>query len=212
LKTFFPDMQFDTTYGLSESAGPGAIHLGVENEHKVGAIGKEAFSWSARIVNLERKDIGTDQVGELIVKGNGVMTAYYKNPELTDETIKEGWLYTGDLAKRDGDGFIFLVDRKKDLVICGGENIYPAEVEQIIIQHPKVHDVAVIGTPDERLGENVTAVIQTISEETMSKDEVNAFCEENMPRYKRPRAIIFDKIPRSLTGKIEKNKLREKYC
>jgi acyl-CoA synthetase (AMP-forming)/AMP-acid ligase II len=212
LKTYFPDMQFDTTYGLSESAGPGVVHLGIENEHKVGAIGKEGFTWSARIVDSQGNDIGTDQVGELIVKGNGVMTAYYKNPELTDKTIQNGWLHTGDLAKRDKDGFIYLVDRKKDLVISGGENIFPVEVEQIIIQHPKVRDVAVIGTPDERLGERVTAVIQIISGTTLSEEEVDAFCKKNLPRYKRPRSIIFDEVPRSLTGKIEKPKLRNKYC
>jgi acyl-CoA synthetase (AMP-forming)/AMP-acid ligase II len=212
LKTYFPDMQFDTTYGLSESAGPGVVHLGIENEHKVGAIGKEGFTWSARIVDSNEQDIGTDRVGELIVKGNGVMTAYYKNPELTEKTIQNGWLHTGDLAKRDRDGFIYLVDRKKDLVISGGENIFPVELEQIIIQHPKVRDVAVIGIPDERLGERVTAVIQIISETTLSEKEINAFCEKKMPRYKRPRSIIFDKVPRSLTGKIEKTKLRKKYC
>lgn len=212
LKGFFPDMQFDTSYGLSESAGPGVIHLGIENEHKLGATGKEALTWSARIVDMEGKDAERGQVGELIVKGDGVMAEYYKNPELTDQTIEDGWLHTGDLARRDDDGFIFLVDRKKDLVISGGENIFPAEVEQVIIQHPKIHDVAIIGTPDERLGEIVTAVIQTVSGATMSEDEVMAFCETELPRYKRPRSIIFDTVPRSATGKIEKPKLRKKYC
>lgn len=212
LKGFFPDMQFDTAYGLSESAGPGVIHLGIENEHKLGATGKEALTWSARIVDIEGKDAGPGQVGELLVKGNGVMAEYYKNPELTDQTIEDGWLHTGDLARRDDDGFIFLVDRKKDLVISGGENIFPAEVEQIIIKHPKIHDVAVIGTPNERLGEIVTAVIQTVSGAIMSEDEIIAFCEKELPRYKRPRSIIFDTVPRSPTGKIEKPKLRKKYC
>ena len=212
LKAYFPKMQFDTTYGLSESAGPGVVHLGIENEHKVGALGKEGFTWCARIVDEHGEDLGTDQVGELIVKGNGVMAAYYHNPELTDKTIQNGWLHTGDLAKRDKDGFIYLVDRKKDLVISGGENIFPVELEQVIIQHPKVRDVAVIGTPDQRLGERVTAVIQIVSGTTLSEEEIRAFCEKKLPRYKRPRSIIFDEVPRSLTGKIEKPKLRNKYC
>jgi acyl-CoA synthetase (AMP-forming)/AMP-acid ligase II len=212
IKMHFPTLQFDATYGLSESAGPGVVHLGVENEHKVGATGKESITWSARIVDTNGDDVGTGQVGELIVKGNGVMNGYFKNPELTAATIKKGWLHTGDLAKRDEEGFIFLVDRKKDLVISGGENIYPAEIEEVIIRHPKVYDVAVIGTPDERLGEIATAVIQPRPEAALTVGEVMDFCEQNLPRYKRPRAIILDKVPRSLTGKLEKRKLREKYC
>ena len=212
LKDHFPHLHMNTTYGLSESGGPGVIHLGIENEHKVGALGKPALMWNARIVDDEGKDVKPGEVGELIVKGNGVMREYYKNPKLTAQTIREGWLYTGDLAKWDEEGFIFLVDRKKDLVICGGENIFPAEVEDIIQQYPKVHDVAVIGTPDERLGEIATAVIQTVSGENLTKEEINRYCEENLPRYKCPRAIIFDTVPRSATGKIEKIKLRDKYC
>ncbi|RLB07565.1 MAG: long-chain fatty acid--CoA ligase [Deltaproteobacteria bacterium] len=211
LKRHFPQMQYDTNYGLSESAGPGVIHLGIENERKVGAIGKPALMWDARIVNDEGEDVPRGEVGELIVKGGGIMKEYYKNPELTAKTIRNGWLYTGDLAKMDEEGFIYLVDRKKDLVISGGENVYPVEVEEIIQRHPKVHDVAVIGTPDERLGEIVTAIIEPINGETLTEDEIILFCEQNLPRYKRPRRIIFDHVPRSSTGKIEKPKLRQKY-
>jgi acyl-CoA synthetase (AMP-forming)/AMP-acid ligase II len=211
LKEYFPKIQYSTVYGLSESAGPGLIDLGVENEHKIGAIGKARMLWDARIVDDTGRDVNQGEVGELIVKGNGVMLEYYKNPELTAQSIRKGWLYTGDLARMDDDGFIFLVDRKKDLVISGGENIFPIEVEDIIRQHANVYDVAVIGTPDERLGEIVTAVIQTVSGKTVSSDEINAFCEEKLPRYKRPRSIIFDAVPRSATGKIEKPKLRNKY-
>ncbi len=211
LKTYFPHMQFNTSYGLSESGGPGVVHLGIENEQKVGAIGRPAIMWDARIVDPEGKDVKPGEVGELIVKGSGIMREYHGNPELTARTIRDGWLYTGDLAKWDEDGFIFLVDRKKDLVICGGENIFPAEVEDIIQQHPKVHDVAVIGTPDERLGEIVTAVIQTVSGDSLTEEEIKTFCQENLPRYKCPRSFIFDTVPRSATGKIEKPKLRKRY-
>lgn len=212
LKQYFPDMKYSTDYGLSETSGPGPIYLGVDNEHKIGAIGKATIMWDARIVDDNGRDVNQGEVGELILKGNGVMREYYKNPELTNKSIRKGWLYTGDLAKMDDDGFIFLVDRKKDLVISGGENIFPVEVEEIIQKHPKVYDVAVIGTPDERLGEIVTAVIQVISCETLSEEEINDFCEKNLPRYKRPRSIIFDTVPRSATGKIEKPKLRKLYC
>jgi len=211
IKDFFPDMQYDTSYGLSESTGPGVTHLGIENERKVGAIGKPGMLWDLRIVDDQGRDVGQGEVGELIAKGNGVMLEYYNNPELTAQTIRKGWLYTGDLARMDEEGFVYLVDRKKDLVICGGENIYPLEVEEVIQRHPKIHDVAVIGTPDRRLGEIVTAVVDPVSGVALTESEINAFCEEQLPRYKRPRRIIFDQVPRSPTGKIEKPKLRKKY-
>lgn len=209
-KKYFPEMQFDNTYGLSESAGPGTIHLGIGNERKIGAIGKPGFLWDARIVNDNGEDVRQGEVGELIVKGAGVMKEYYKNPKLTALTVRDGWLYTGDLAKMDEEGFIYLVDRKKDLVISGGENIYPVEVEEVIQRHPKVRDVAVIGTPDERLVEVVTAIIELKAGEVLTEEEMKSFCEQNLPRYKRPRRVIFDQVPRSSTGKIEKPKLREK--
>jgi acyl-CoA synthetase (AMP-forming)/AMP-acid ligase II len=211
IKAYFPEMQYDTTYGLSESAGPGVTNLGIENERKVGAIGKPGMLWDARIVDERGEDVRQGEVGELVVKGGGMMLEYYKNPELTNQTIQNGWLYTGDLAKMDEEGFVYLVDRKKDLVICGGENIYPVEVEEVIQRHPKIHDVAVIGTPDRRLGEIVAAVIQPVSGEALTESEVKAFCEEHLPRYKRPRRIIFGSVPRSPTGKIEKPKLRAKH-
>jgi acyl-CoA synthetase (AMP-forming)/AMP-acid ligase II len=204
-------MQYDTNYGLSESTGPGCVHLGIENEHKVGAIGKAGFNWETRIVNDKGEDAVPGEVGELVVRGNGVMKEYYKNPEKTAETIKNGWLYTGDIAREDGKGFIYLVDRKKDVVITGGENIYPVEIEDVLRQHPKIYDAAVIGIPDVRLGEVVVAVIDPKPGEILTEEEINKFCEQNLPRYKRPRRIIFDKVPRNPTGKIEKPKMRQKY-
>jgi acyl-CoA synthetase (AMP-forming)/AMP-acid ligase II len=210
-KKYFPEMQFDNTYGLSESAGPGTIHLGIGNERKIGAIGRPGLLWDARIVNDNGEDVRQGEVGELIVKGAGVMKEYYKNEELTAETIRNDWLYTGDLAKTDEEGFIYLVDRKKDLVISGGENIYPVEVEEVIQKHPKVRDAAVIGTPNERLGEVVTAIIEPKTGGVLTEEEMKSFCEQKLPRYKRPRRIIFAQVPRSSTGKIEKPKLREKY-
>jgi acyl-CoA synthetase (AMP-forming)/AMP-acid ligase II len=211
-KSYFPNMQYDTNYGLAEAAGPGCVHLGIENERKVGAIGKAGFNWEARIVNDSGEDVPPGVVGEVIVKGNGVMKEYYKNPQKTAETIKHDWLYTGDLCKWDEEGFIYLVDRKKDVIIAGGENIYPVEVEEVLHDHPKVYDVGVIGIPDERLGEVVAAVIDPKPGENLTEEEVKLFCEQNLPRYKRPRRIIFDKVPRNPTGKIEKPKLRQKYA
>jgi long-chain acyl-CoA synthetase len=211
LKTYFPNMQYDTNYGLSESMGPGVVHLGIENERKVGAIGKPGILWDVRIVDEKNEDVKQGDVGELIVKGPGVMKEYYKNPDLTGTIIQDGWLHTGDLGKVDDEGFIYLVDRKKDLIISGGENIYPVEVEEVILKHPGVHDVALIGTPHERLGEVAVAVIQPQEGKVLTEKDITAYCEKNLPRYKRPNRIIFDQIPRSPTGKILKPKLREKY-
>ena len=210
-KEVFPNHQYDTNYGLSESIGPGCVHLGVENIHKVGAIGKAGFNWEVDIVDENGNSVSGGEVGELIVKGAGVMTCYYKNEEATDEVLKNGWLYTGDMAKMDEDGFIYLVDRKKDVVISGGENIYPVQIEDFLRSNDKIKDVAVIGLPDARLGEITAAIIEIKDGVTSSEEEINAFCEA-LPRYKRPKTIFFDKVPRNPTGKIEKPVLREKYC
>ena len=209
-KDYFPDMSYDTNYGLTESTGPGCVHLGIENEHKVGAIGLAGFNWETGIVDEEGNPVRPGDVGELVVRGDGVMKEYYKNPEATAKALRNGWLYTGDMARQDEDGFIFLVDRKKDLIITGGENIFPVEVEDFLHAHPGIKDVAVIGIPDERLGEIVAAVIEAVPGKGLAEEEIVKYCEQ-LPRYKRPKRIIFDNVPRNPTGKIEKPKLRRKY-
>ena len=156
-------------------------------------------------------EVEQDGVGELCLKGDGVMECYYNDPDATAKSLKDGWLYTGDMATRDADGFIFLVDRKKDVIITGGENLYPVQIEDFIRGFNKVHDVAVIGLADERLGEIAAAVIKIKDGMTCTEEEINDFCK-GMPRYKRPRKIIFADVPRNPTGKIEKPKLREIYC
>jgi acyl-CoA synthetase (AMP-forming)/AMP-acid ligase II len=210
-KQYFPDMQYDASYGLSESTGPGCINLGIENQHKLAATGKPGFNWETRIVSEKDVDVARGEVGELLVRGKGVMKEYYKNPAKTAETLRDGWLYTGDMARQDDEGFIYIVDRKKDVVITGGENIFPVEVEEILRRHPKVYDAGVFGLPDDRLGEIVAAVIDPKPGTDLTEEEVNQFCAQHLPRYKRPRRIIFNKVPRNPTGKIEKPKLREKY-
>ena len=207
----FPHHAYDTNYGLSESIGPGCVHLGVENIRKVGAIGKPGYLWQARIVDDKGREVPLGDIGELIVSGPGVMLCYYKNPEATAEILKNGWLYTGDMARMDEEGFIYLVDRKKDVVISGGENLYPVQIEDFLRKYDKIKDVAVIGLPDPRLGEIAAAIIEIKDGLTCTAEEINQFCKE-LPRYKRPRKIIFDKVPRNPTGKIEKPVLREKYC
>ena len=210
-KKYFPNHAYDTNYGLSESTGPGCVHLGMENIHKVGAIGVPGYQWETKIVDEQWNEVPQGEIGELAVKGPGVMLCYYKNPEATAEILKDGWLYTGDMARMDGDGFIFLVDRKKDVVISGGENIYPVQIEDFLRKFDKIKDVAVIGLPEPRLGEIAAAIIEVKEGVPCTEAEIDAFCRE-LPRYKRPRRIIFDKVPRNPTGKIEKPVLREKYC
>ncbi|NMB41434.1 MAG: AMP-binding protein [Firmicutes bacterium] len=209
-KRYFPEMDYDTTYGLSESTGPNPIHLGMENTHKIGAIGRPGFNWEARVVDSDGHDVVPGEPGELILRGGGVMREYYKNPEATAQTLRNGWLYTGDIVRQDEDGFIYIVDRKKDVIITGGENVYPIEVENFLHNHPAVRDVAAIGFPDERLGEIVAVVLEMIPGRCITEEEILEFCKE-LPRFKRPRKVFFGEIPRNPTGKIEKPKLRRQY-
>ena len=206
----FPHHQYDTNYGLSESIGPGCVHLGVENVNKVGAIGKAGYLWQTKIVDDKHNEVKQGEVGELAVKGPGVMECYYKNPKATAESLADGWLFTGDMAKEDEDGFIYLVDRKKDVIITGGENLYPVEIENYLRKFDKIKDVAVIGFPDSRLGEIAGAIIEIKEGMTCTEDEINDFAQ-GLPRYKRPKKIIFAKVPRNPTGKIEKPLLRKMY-
>lgn len=210
-KKVFPNHLYDTNYGLSESIGPGCVHLGIENIHKVGAIGKPGYKWQAMIADDAGKPVSKGQIGELAVKGPGVMKCYYNNPEATASVLKDEWLFTGDMARMDEDGFIFLVDRKKDVIISGGENLYPVQIEDFLRGHSAIKDAAVIGLPDKRLGEIAAAIIELKPGYKCTEEEIKKFCLD-LPRYKRPRKIIFDKVPRNPTGKIEKPKLREKYC
>ncbi len=207
---YFPHHQYDTNYGLSESTGPGCVHLGVENVRKVGAIGIPGYRWETKIVDEKGNNVKQGDVGELCVKGPGVMTCYYNDPKATAEVLKDGWLYTGDMAMQDEEGFIFLVDRKKDVIISGGENIYPVQIEDFLRTFDKVQDVAVIGLPDERLGEITGAIIQIKPGMDCTEEEVNDFCLQ-LPRYKRPKKVIFADVPRNATGKIEKPALRKRY-
>ena len=210
-KKRFPTHDYDTNYGLSESIGPGCVHLGIENIHKVGAIGRAGYGWETDILDPDGNTVPRGTVGELAVRGDGVMKCYYKNPEATAEILKDGWLLTGDMAKEDEDGFIYLVDRKKDVIISGGENIYPVQIEDFLRAHESIKDVAVIGLPDKRLGEITAAIIELKPGKSLTDKDVDDFCL-GLPKYKRPRRIIFAHVPRNPTGKIEKPLLREKYC
>ena len=209
-KQRFPHHDYDTNYGLSESIGPGCVHLGIENTDHIGAIGVPGYGWEIRIIDEKGQDVPQGQVGELAVKGPGVMTCYYNDPAATAEVLHGDWLWTGDMAMQDEEGFIYLVDRKKDVIITGGENLYPVQIEDFLRRHEAVKDVAVIGLPDERLGEIAAAIVEFKEGESRTLEEMEAFCKE-LPRYKRPRKFIFAPVPRNATGKIEKPLLRRMY-
>ena len=207
----FPNQKYDTNYGLTESTGPGCVHLGLENPHKVGAIGKPGNGWETKIITADGRMTKVNEPGELLIKGPGVMREYYRNPADTEAVLKDGWLYTGDVAKKDEDGFIWLVDRQKDVIITGGENIYPVEIEDFMRNHPAVLDVAVIGVPSTRLGEIALAVVQIKPNVDVTVADLEAHAE-GLPRYKRPRQYVLGDVPRNPTGKIEKPKLRKQYA
>lgn len=207
----FPHHQYDTNYGLSESIGPGCVHLGVENVHKVGAIGKAGYGWETKIVDENGNTVARGEVGELAVRGPGVMLCYFNDEKSTNEVLHGGWLFTGDMAQEDEDGFIYLVDRKKDVIISGGENLYPVQIEDFLRKHDAIKDVAVIGLPDARLGEIAAAIIEIKEGCKADEEDIKDFCRD-LPRYKRPHKIIFADVPRNPTGKIEKPKLRKIYC
>jgi long-chain acyl-CoA synthetase len=208
---YFPNIDYEENYGLTESAGP-CMHLGLENFHKLGSFGYPRINIDARVVDDKGNDVPAGTVGEMIIKGNNVMKCYYKNPEKTAETLIDGWLHTGDLVRQDEEGFISYIDRKKDLIISGGENIYPVDLESVLIGQPKVKDVAIIGIPDERYGEVVAAVVQPKEGADISEAEMRAYYEPQIPKYAWPRLILFGEVPRNPTGKIEKPKLRERYA
>ena len=209
-KKYFPNHDYDTNYGLSESTGPGCVHLGLENISKVGAIGIPGYRWECKIIDEDGREVSKGEVGELCVKGPGVMTCYYNDEKATSEVLKDGWLLTGDMAMQDKDGFYFLVDRKKDVIVSGGENIYPVQIEDFLHKFDKIKDVAVIGLPDRRLGEISAAIVEIKPGAECTEDEINNFCLD-LPRYKRPKKIIFAEVPRNATGKIEKPVLRKRY-
>ncbi len=199
-------------YGITEGGGGGLFNLYPEDVlSRPGSIGKPTFGVEAKIVGPTGDELPDGQVGELIFRTPRMMREYYSNPEKTKETIKKGWLYTGDLLKKDKDGYFYIVDRMKDMVTSGGENIFPVEIEDALMDHPDIDDVACIGYPDDRLVEIVLAVIQTKEGKELTEEEVIEFAKSKLSLYKVPRKVIFDRVPRNPTGKLMKPQLREKY-
>jgi len=204
----FPRVVILEGYGLSETVALATFNRSAE-DRRVLSVGKPLWGVDVRIFDDEDRELppGEEHVGEIVVRGHNVMKGYYKNPDATAEAMRGGWFRTGDLAYRDSDGFFFIVDRKKDMVIRGGFNVYPREVEEVLYQHPAVMEAAVIGHPDERLGEEVVAYVTVRTEAEPA--ELVEFCKQRMAAYKYPRAVhILDDLPRNATGKVLKRELR----
>ena len=199
-------------YGITEGGGGGLFNLYSEDVlRKPGSIGKPTYGVEAKIIDFDGKELPPGQVGELIFSTDRMMKGYHNNPEMTAQTLKNGWLHTGDLLKTDEEGFYYIVDRMKDMVTSGGENIFPVEIEDALMDHPDIDDVACIGYPDARLVEIVMAVVQLKPGKTMTEEELIAFAKSKLALYKVPRKVIFDKVLRSPTGKVMKPQLRQKY-
>jgi fatty-acyl-CoA synthase len=199
-------------YGLTE-AGPDATILPAEDSiRKLGSIGKSAFHNTIRIVNDNGIEVSQGEVGEILLRGPTVTPGYWNKPEATAESLKRGWFHTGDLAFMDEEGYYFIVDRKKDMIISGGENIYPAEIEKVIYQHPKVAKVAVVGVPHERWGEVGHAVVCPKTGEKITEEEIINFLLDKLARFKIPKSVSFmDELPQSPSGKILKRVLKEPF-
>jgi fatty-acyl-CoA synthase len=197
-------------YGLTESAGPALV---IDAEHaliKAGSVGLPFFHTRVNIVDDHGLEVPTGQTGEVIIAGEHVMKGYWNRPEATADAIRSGWLFTGDLARRDADGYHFIVDRKKEMIISGGENISPSQIEDLILTHPAVADVAVLGRPESVWGESVAAVVMKKPGAEVTAPELLSFLKGKIADYKLPRLIEFhSSLPRTLAGKMEKKKLRQ---
>ncbi len=197
-------------YGLSESASTTTFNVNAE-QRKVLSIGKPIWGVEVRVVDDEDKELprGEEHVGEIVIRGHNIMKSYYNSPDATREVFRNGWFHTGDLAYRDDDGYLFVVDRKKDLIIRGGYNVYPREIEEVLFAHPAVAEAAVVGRRDDKLGEEVVAIVTVQPGASATPEEIIRYCRERVAAYKYPREVrIVDELPKGPTGKILKKELR----
>jgi long-chain acyl-CoA synthetase len=195
-------------YGLSETA-PVACFNQVFRPSKPGTVGPPIFACEVRVVDAEDRPLASGAAGEVVIRGHNVMKGYYKRPAETAEALRGGWFHTGDIGVIDADGYLAIVDRIKDLVLRGGMNVYPREIEEVLMTHPAVSLAAVIGVPEERLGEEIKAFIVRKPGASLTEDELIAWCKEQLAAYKYPRYVEFrDALPMGGTGKVLKRELR----
>jgi fatty-acyl-CoA synthase len=211
-KKVFPNAVASEIYGMTEEAGLGTRLLPKDVFRKIACVGQPFTHHEVRVVGMHGQDVKPGEVGEIAFRGPVIMKGYYKDPEATKQVIKDGWLYSGDLAKVDDEGYIYIVDRKKDLIVSGGANIYPREIEDVLYTHPKIAEAAVIGVKDPKWGETVKAIVVPKKGEELTPEEVVRFCIEHLAGYKKPTSVdILYALPKTATGKIQKTVLREKY-
>ena len=205
-------IEIHQVYGLTETCGPACLISPDQAIAKAGSTGPAFFHTDVRVVDGEGRDVAPGEVGEVIIRGAHIMKEYWNRPDATADAIRDGWLYSGDLATIDKEGFVYIQDRKKDMIITGGENVYPAEIEDVLARHPKLTESAVIGLPSDRWGESPAAIVVAKEGETVTADEVIEFCQGKLARYKIPKVVEFiDVIPRNPTGKILKRLLRDRF-
>jgi O-succinylbenzoate-CoA ligase len=198
-------------YGLTETCGPACVISAADALRKAGSTGKAFFHTDVRVVDHDGRDVAPGESGEVIVRGRHVMQGYWNRPEATAATIVDGWLKSGDVATVDAEGFVYIQDRIKDMIISGGENIYPAEVESVLMRHPQIVEAAVIGQPSEKWGESPVAIVVPKGD-GLDASGVVEFCKDKLARFKQPVSVYFtDQIPRNPSGKILKRVLREKF-
>ncbi|CAB4703387.1 MAG: long-chain-fatty-acid--CoA ligase [Actinobacteria bacterium] len=204
-------IEIHQVYGLTESCGPACLLTSDDAVERAGSTGKAFFHTGIRVVDGEGRDCAPGEPGEVLVSGAHIMLGYWNRPEATAETIRDGWLHTGDIATMDADGFVTIMDRVKDMLISGGENVYPAEIENVILSNPKVGDVAVLGIPSSRWGESPLAVVVR-RDASLTPEEVIDGCKGRLAAFKMPKAVRFvDEIPRNPSGKILKRVLRDQF-
>lgn len=195
-------------YGLSETSPVATFHS-TDIETKPGSVGIPVWGVQVRVVDPNDNDVPTGELGEIVIKGHNIMKGYYKKPEATAEAMRNGWFHTGDIGRMDEDGYVYITDRVKDMLIRGGLNVYPREVEEVLMTHPAVSLAAVVGIPHEALGEEVKAFVILKEGQSISEEELIAWCKENMAAYKYPRHIEFrQSLPMTATGKILKRELK----
>jgi len=208
----FPKMMIYDIFGQTEMSPCTTMLKHADAVRKPGSVGQRIMNVEARVVDYEGNDVKVGDVGEIVYRGPTTLREYYKNPEATEEAMAGGWFHSGDLVREDEDGYIYVVDRAKDMIISGGENIYAAEVEEVIFSHPKVLEVAIIGTPDQKWGESVKAIVVPKEGENISEEEIIAHCQEKLASYKKPRSVeIIEILPRNAAGKVKKFILKEQY-
>jgi len=205
----FPGISFYNGYGLTEG-GPSVSTLPPKYQlSKIGSAGRAVPLVQIRIVNERGEDVAQGEVGEIIVKSDSIMVGYYNMPEATALAIRDGWLYTGDLGYFDEDGFLFIADRKKDLIISGGVNIYPREIEEVLFHHPGVAEAAVVGVPDEVWGQSVKAFVVKKDHYDLTEEDIIAYCKERFASYKKPKVVQFvHSLPKTASGKVMKEELK----